>query len=202
MRATEASRPAERTFTETARRAQIVGAAIAVIAEVGSQKASFARIAKRAGLSSTGLISYHFSGRQELIDEVVSTIVSDMAAFMAGRMAGVADATGALRSYIEGNVEFIGAHRSQMKALVDVFMNGGFNYEAATEEVASPLEDILRSGQETGEFRSFDPKVMAVLVQRAIEGLPFLLTSDPGVDVASYATEVVIAFDLATRASH
>ena len=192
-----------RTFTETARRAQIVEAAIAVIAEVGSHQASFARIAKRAGLSSTGLISYHFSGRQELIDEVVSTIVSDMAAFMAERLAGVADATGALRGYIEGTIEFIGAHRSQMKALVDIFMNGGFHYDATTEQVVvSPLEDILRSGQAAGEFRGFDTKVMTALIQRAVDGLPFLLTADPSVDVASYATEVATAFDLATRASH
>jgi AcrR family transcriptional regulator len=33
-----------------------------VIAEDGFAKASFSRIAKHAGLSSTGMISYHFAG--------------------------------------------------------------------------------------------------------------------------------------------
>ena len=37
--------------------------AITTIAELGYASASFARIAKRAGLSSTGLISYHFANR-------------------------------------------------------------------------------------------------------------------------------------------
>ena len=51
-----------RSFTEGARRAQIVQAAIETIAEAGFRHATFARIAERAGLSSTGLISYHFAG--------------------------------------------------------------------------------------------------------------------------------------------
>ena len=195
--------PARRTFTETARRAQIVAAAIAVIADVGSHQASFARIAKRAGLSSTGLISYHFAGRNELIEEVASTVVGDMSAFMTERMAGVTGPSAALRTYLEGNVEFIGAHRTEMKALLDIFMNGGFHYDTASEQaVISPIEDILRSGQASGEFRGFDVKVMATLIQRAVDGLPFLLAADPGIDVASYAAEVVTAFGLATRASH
>jgi TetR/AcrR family fatty acid metabolism transcriptional regulator len=45
---------APRTFTESARRAQIVQAAIETIAEVGYARASYARIAEHAGLSSTG----------------------------------------------------------------------------------------------------------------------------------------------------
>jgi Amidohydrolase family len=35
--------------------------------------------------------------------------------------------------------------------------------------------------------------------QRAIDGLPFLLATEPGLDIAAYAREVVTAFDLATR---
>lgn len=37
-----------------------------VVRSPQTRRASFARIAKRAGLSSTGLISYHFDGRQDL----------------------------------------------------------------------------------------------------------------------------------------
>lgn len=192
---------AGRTFTEVARRAQIVAAAIEVIAEVGSHQASFARIARRAGLSSTGLISYHFAGRQELIDEVVSTVVGAITAFMTERMAGVELPRAALRAHIEGTVEFIGAHRTQMQALLDIFVSGGFAYGRAEERAAtSPVEAILRSGQEAGEFRDFDPKVMATLIQRAVDGLPFLLAVEPGTDVAAYGAEVATAFDLATRA--
>ena len=43
--------PLQRTFIETARRAQIVHAAIATIAEVGYARASLARIGARIGIS-------------------------------------------------------------------------------------------------------------------------------------------------------
>ena len=190
-----------RTFIEVARRAQIVDAAIATIAESGYRNASFARIARRAGLSSTGLISYHFAGRDELISEVVAKVVGDISAFMAGRMAGLAGPPAALRGYIEGNVEFIGAHRAAMKALLEIVLNGGFRYDAAAEgAVVSPIEDVLRAGQRSGEFRRFDVTVMAMLIQRAVDGLPFLLDAQPDVDVAAYGAEVATTFELATQA--
>jgi len=201
MQTSNSSGERTRTFTEQARRAQIIAAAIATIAEVGYRKASFAQIARRAGLSSTGLISYHFAGKDELIGEVVRAVLADIGAFMAERMATAASAPDALRTYIEGNVAFIGSHREQMKALADIFISGGFGYDAALErEAVSPLEEMLRAGQAAGQFRSFDPVVMAALVQRAVDGLPFLLDMRPDLDVAAYGREVATAFDLATRA--
>lgn len=189
-----------RTFTETARRAQIVAAAIATIADVGYRNASFAQIAKRAGLSSTGLISYHFASRGELIERVVQEVVTAMGSHMAARLAGVTSAAAALRTYIEGNVEFIGGHREQMKALLEIFVNGGFDYGPATERaVLSPIEKILIDGQRSGEFRDFDTSVLATLVQRAVDGLPFALAANPGLDVQAYGAEVATVFELATR---
>jgi AcrR family transcriptional regulator len=189
-----------RTFIENARRAQIVEAATETIAELGHARASFAQIAKRAGLSSTGLISYHFADKDELIEQVVVTIYSAMAQFMAQRMEGQSSASGALRAYIEANVAFIGTHRTQMQALLDIFMHGGLHYDTTTEqEVLSPVEAILRQGQEAGEFRAFDTRVVATVIQRAIDGLPFLLAATPDLDVNVYSHEVATLFDLATR---
>ena len=45
----KSGQPKDRTFIETARRAQIVAAAIDTIAELGYGQASLARIAERAG---------------------------------------------------------------------------------------------------------------------------------------------------------
>jgi AcrR family transcriptional regulator len=193
----EASR---RTFTEAARRAQIIAAAIETLAEVGYARASFAQIARRAGLSSTGLISYHFAAKSELIGEVVRHVVGQMGQFMAGQMAAASGPRDALRIYIEGNCAFIADHPAEMKALLEIFVSGGFDYGAGDErKVVSPLEGILRAGQEAAEFRDFDVTVMATLIQRAVDGLPFLLAVSPDQDIAAYAREFGTAFDLATR---
>lgn len=127
-------------------------------------------------------------------------MLADLGAFMAVRMEAAGDATAALRTYIEGTIDFNDTHREPMKALTEVFINGGFGYDADSERAAmSPLEEILRSGQAAGEFRGFDPSVMATLVQRSVDGLPFLLQMRPGLDVPAYKREVSTAFDLATR---
>ena len=200
MQARPTGRAPGRTFTETARRAQIVEAAIATIGELGYRNASFAQIAKRAGLSSTGLISYHFGTRDELIEQVVHEIVASIGSHMMQRLAGVTSAAAALRTYIEGNVQFIGANREEMKALLEIFLNGGFDYGPESDQaVTAPIEQILRDGQRSGEFRDFDPKVMATLVQRAVDGLPFLLAAEPDLDVQAYGAEVATVFELATR---
>jgi len=189
-----------RSFTTTARRAQIVRAAIETIAEVGFARASFARITERAGLSSTRLISYHFTSKDELIEQVVREISSELGGFLSERMKDQGSAAEALRAYILATVEFVGSHRTQMKALLSIFLSGGLHYDSSADEpVTSVIERILSQGQSAGEFRGFDPLVMAVTIQRTVEGLPFLLESHPDLDLRGYAQELVTTFELATR---
>lgn len=108
----------------------------------------------------------------------------------------------ALSAYIHATVAFIAGHRAEMKALLEVFLAGGFRYDAAGEaRVVSPLEETLLRGQRDGQFRPFDAKVMATLIQRAVDGLPFMLAADPDLDCDSFADEVATTFELATRAS-
>src|ERR1700744_1076585 len=134
-----------RSVTEQAPRAQIVPATIAVIAEGGYQHATFARIAERAGLSSTGLISYHFANRGELMAQVADRVVATIGEFMAGRMAGATGAADALRRYIDGNVAFVATHRAEMKALLEIFLGGAFDYDAGQERAGkTPVRQRLR----------------------------------------------------------
>lgn len=192
----------KRTFTEEARRAQIVTATIETIAELGYAGASFAQIAKRARLSSTGLISYHFASKEELMGQIAAAVFAEISAFMTAYMDGHADATAALHAYIQGTIMFIETHSNQMKALTEIFLHGGFPYDTATEQtVLSPIEQILRQGQERGEFRSFDTRVMATFIQRAIDGLPFLLAAHPDIAPKDYARELVTIVDLGVRRS-
>ncbi|OLZ64243.1 hypothetical protein AV521_36295 [Streptomyces sp. IMTB 2501] len=194
-----------RSPAQTARRAQIVAATIETIAELGYGQASFARIAERAGLSSTRLISYHFSGKSELIQAVLAQVYAEMADHMAEQMQDVRGPRDALLTYIRALVAFIADHPIQMRALMSVFLDyraedGGRSYGGDDERQAvAPLQDILRAGQATGEFRDFDVFVVASTIQRAIDGLPFLLQTAPDLDLAAYAEELVAMFDLATR---
>jgi AcrR family transcriptional regulator len=192
--------------TSAARRAQILEATIDLIGELGYAQASFARIAERAGLSSTRLISYHFAGKADLMAALVSQVTTEIGSFVGARVMQAGDPRSMLEAYVRGVLAFIRDHPARMSALMSVFLEfrtdeGGRSYEASDEAtVTGHLEHMLQAGQEAGQFRAFDLSVMATTIQRAVDGVPFLLQMRPGLDLDHYADELVDLFDRATRA--
>ncbi len=195
-----------RTFTEQARRQQIVGAAIDTIAEVGYGQASLARIAARVGISK-GVISYHFAGKNDLMKQVVTDVVEGGRAYILPRVFGESTGPAMLRAYIESNLAFMRDHRNYMVALVEIIRNGAFATESGRRvdgqdiDVATRhLREQLARLQAGGELRSdFDPGVMAVAIRATIDVVPHRLVLDRNFDIDKYASEIATTFDLATR---
>lgn len=202
---TSTTEPGKRSFIEIARRAQIIQCAIETIATIGYAQASLAQIASRAGISK-GVISYHFDGKDELMMQIVTDIYTKGSEYMVPLILAEATPDGMLRAYIRSNVEFVGNHRLEVMALSEIFLNlraadGALRFDAKAEEpVITPLEDLLRGGQEAGVFRAFALRPMAMTIRRAIDAVTPQLMADPDLDVATYARELVELFDRATRA--
>jgi TetR/AcrR family fatty acid metabolism transcriptional regulator len=192
------------SFIEAARRAQLIESAIETIATLGYGQASLAQVAKGAGISKS-VITYYFTNKEELLEQVVTEIYT--AAVHAVSPQIMAQSTTALRlqAYIRSAVEYIGAHRVRMVALMEIALNvrtpdGKLRYSGVTEEwILAPLEALLRQGQEEGVFRLFDARVMAVTIRRAIDTVPFLFATSLDLDVEAYGRELVEMFDRATR---
>jgi TetR/AcrR family transcriptional regulator, fatty acid metabolism regulator protein len=194
------------TFTETARRAQIIEAAIDTIAEVGFAKASLARIGERVEISK-GLIGYHFAGKDDLIKQVVVHVVEAGRAYILPRVLSESTGPAIVRAYIESNLAFMREHRNYMVAAVEILRNGAFTTGSGRRvdgrdiDVATQLlrEQLVRL-QAEGELRSdFDPGVMAVAIRATIDVVPHRLTLDPDFEIENYAREIAAIFDLATR---
>ena len=193
-----------RSFIENARRAQIVSCAIDAIVELGYARASLDRIAERAGISK-GVISYHFASKDELMTQIVTEVFEAGGRFMAPRIIAGATATMRLRSYIESNVEFIGTQRKPLMAVIDIANNArqadGTPLVDAIQlgRRVTALEGMLRAGIEAGEFRKFDPQVMAFAIVRAIDGIPPALMERPDLDLNHFAHELTDLFLSAMR---
>ena len=194
-----------RTFTETARRAQIVAAAIDTIAELGYGQASLARIAETAG-TSKGVIIYHFGGKDELMRELVAEVVARGVAYMEPQIDAEPTGAGKLRAYIESNLAFMGENRNHMVAIFEIALNaraadGSRLYDVSVQDAGvAALEQLLAYFQDTGEFRAgFDPHVMAMAIRAAINAVPAQLARDPALDVAHHAREIADMFHIATR---
>lgn len=193
-----------RTFTETARRAQIMAAAIDTIAEVGYGQASLARIAERAA-TSKGVICYHFAGKDELVRKVVTELVDRGAAYMRPRIEAESTGAGTLRTYIETNLAFLYENRNHVVATVEIVMNardadGGRQFATGPGAAgAAPLSELLSRFQASGEFRpDFDPLVLAMAIRAAIDNVALQIVSRPDLDVRHHARELADLFVHAT----
>ena len=197
--------PKGRTFIETARRAQIVAAAIDALAELGYGQASLARIAEIAG-TSKGVIIYHFGSKDDLVREVVAELSAKGRAYMGPRLEASPTGAGMLRTYIEANMAFIRENRSHVAAVVEIALNarsahGSPLYDMSIrEEGAEALRQLLVHFQGTGEFRAgFDPAVMAMAIRAALDAVPARLARDPDLDLDHYGRELADLFQIATR---
>jgi AcrR family transcriptional regulator len=101
-------------------RTPLVACAIDTIATLGDARASLAQIAKRAGISK-GVISYHFAGKEELIQQVVAEVFAAGEAFMRPRIGAESTAAAMLRAYIESNLAFMRTHRDHIVAILEIW---------------------------------------------------------------------------------
>jgi AcrR family transcriptional regulator len=195
----------ERSFTTRARRTQIVRAAIETIADIGYEKASFARITERAGLSSPRMISYHFADKNDLLRQIVLEVFGMAAERMTPAIDAETTMAGKLRAYLESNLRFLRDHPVEITALTEIgpHLRGGNGEEytstSSQDHSVTGLVEILADGQRTGEFRDFDARSMAVLIRASIDAAAQRVRDGSDVDLDTYAREVVTAIDLAVR---
>ncbi|WP_251037571.1 TetR/AcrR family transcriptional regulator [Paenibacillus albidus] len=197
------------SFIEKARRAQIVECAIETICNLGFVQASLGQIAKQAGISK-GVISYHFSSKDDLIQQVVTEVYTIAASFMQPMIEAETTPKGMLKAYIESNLAFVESHRKHVVAVVEIVTNtrtkdGELRFaDDSTQSILNPLIELLRWGEQEGEFRKFSElgiRVLATTIRLAIDDFGVQIIKNPELDTEAYAQELVMLFSLATQAS-
>src|SRR5262249_14534322 len=160
--------------------------------EMGFANASVDQIAKRAGVSK-GVITYHFPIKEEIVNAVIEKVFAAGRAYMEPRVMAETSRTGRLRAYIECGLEFIGANRKAVIALAEIATSARrpdgspVTGLALLAQRAVELEELLRAGQRSGEFRQFDTRVMALTIIQAIDAVPPLLAREPNLDLKLHA---------------
>ncbi len=194
-----------RTYIEEARRRQIVDAAIDALVEEGYGQATLERIAKRAGISR-GLISYHFQGRADLMTAVFAKVYQEGLAYMGPRVGAAKTPTTTLLAYVQSNLDYLRTHRREVLAVVAVRRAGDLAHldrsMAGLAQSVADIERILRSGQQSGEFRDFDVHAVAIVIRNMVDGIYNHMADDPDLDLKLFTGEVLTFVTLATRAQH
>lgn len=162
------------------------------------------QIAKRAGLSSTGLISYHFASKDDLMNQVVADVYAKTAEVVGEPVGRAGGPRAQLLTFIEASVDFYLTYPRHMRALAEIGLGrreaeGPGALPLPHEAELRELQETFLEGQRTEDFREFSPRVMAVALRHALDGVALRIGTDPEPDAATYARELVELFDLATR---
>lgn len=199
----------ELSFIVKARRAQIVEATIDVLAELGYSDSSFAQIARKTAISR-GLTSFHFKNKDDLMFQVVKEVFAASLRYVNGQVANQTSARAKLRTYIEANLTHMGQQPKRFLAMIEVVMNArtsdGESVLSAISQADddepgyTELEDIFRAGQAGGEFRDFDPRVMAVALRGAVDKVLEQIANHPTLDLKHEIRQLIDLFDHATKA--
>jgi len=187
------------SFIEEKRRNQIVEIAIQTIATQGFSQASLAEIAKKAGISK-GVISYHFDGKEELVEEILRSLLRKPADFIKERVSRAQSAVEKLRAYVEANFEFMKMNRVGYVALVDLWGQRDSGRNSLNADAYEPsrhyLAHMLEEGQRTGEMRAFPVMPTASLIQGAVDGIMLQWVLDEKAIDLDVAKEEVVSMVL------
>jgi AcrR family transcriptional regulator len=196
--------PDKGTFTQTARRAQLVGCALDALAEVGYQQTTVAEVARRAGVSK-GVVTYYFPARDELVWAVVAAVFASVGEHVGHRLEEAAPRQ-FVAVYLGAWVDYYRTCRREMMAIAEIWTsfrdaNGRPHLDARTlTSEREMVEAALTAGQAEGTLGDFSPRVMAVTLKAALDGLLAQLALDPALDLDAYRDELIALFDRATRA--
>ncbi|WP_254450238.1 TetR/AcrR family transcriptional regulator [Cohnella herbarum] len=187
------------SFISEARREQIMDAAIQTLDDIGYVSASLAQIAKRAGIS-TALISYHFADKYDLMNQLLMKLIERSTTYILERVRRESTATDKLNAFIVASLAYQGTHPAHYAALLEIVFNARtpdnipyykLNDEDEEDPIMRELQQILREGQETGEFGEFHVDVMVNMIQGSIGEYMLNFAITKKVDLETYSNELV-----------
>lgn len=179
------------TFTENARRAQIVQAAIDTVNDLGYPRASLAAIARRAGVAKSAIV-YYFASKDHLLLHVVERVFTALEDLLEKAVAAHEEPAARLRAYAEAHLAYVDGHRADIAAGTEIVIShrgddGVPLYLTGTEEDTALLRGILKDGMDQGAFRVMPLHVAAGLV----DALLYMATTEVQRDLDADLTEVL-----------
>ncbi|WP_293002343.1 helix-turn-helix domain-containing protein [Mycobacterium sp.] len=198
------SDPEKATFTQAARRAQIVTAAIEVIADIGWAQTSIRKIADRVGVAMSAVL-YHFGTKDNLVDAIIEEMYRSALAAVKPALQAENTSAEKLASYIRANIAYFDGHRTQLAALAQL----GTGYQPAdgrrfdelgmTDELREELAvldptAILVAGQRDHEFGEFPVGSMSLALRGAVNAVVEKILREPDFDARVYADDLVAIF--------
>ncbi|UKY54336.1 TetR/AcrR family transcriptional regulator [Streptomyces inhibens] len=187
--------PDEPTFTERARRQQLIEATIDLISTRGYPATSLSAIAERAGLSKAAVL-YHFSSKDNLTRAALEQVIEQFSAYVTERLARASGPREAVVTYVRAMIGYQQANRRQVRVITEMLLDdhGGTRLKTPgshdTHGRWQALAALLTEGQQAGVFREFDVRTVALAIGGAIDGVIAHWLVHPELDLDAAAAEL------------
>ncbi|MEU9488395.1 TetR/AcrR family transcriptional regulator [Streptomyces decoyicus] len=183
------------TFTERARRQQLIDATIDLISTRGYPATSLSAIAERAGLSKAAVL-YHFSSKDNLTRATLEQVMEQFGAYVTERVAQAAGPRDAIVAYVRAMIGYQQANRRQVRVITEMLLDdeGGARLKTPGSHDTGgrwqALADLLEEGQQEGALRDFDSRTVALAIGGAIDGVIAHWLVHPELDLDAAAAEL------------
>ncbi|MFC5721700.1 TetR/AcrR family transcriptional regulator [Streptomyces gamaensis] len=183
------------TFTERARRAQIVECTIDLISTRGYPATSLSAIAEAAGISKAAVL-YHFSSKDNLARTTLEHVLEQFTAYVGEQVGRTPDPLDAVLAYVRAMISYQRANRRHVRVITEMLLDdaGGTRLKNPgshdTSDRRQSLERLLSAGQRAGRLRDFDVTTVALAIGGAIDGVIAHWLVHPEFDLDAAADEL------------
>lgn len=189
------------SITERARREQLTGLTIALIAEHGYAATSLARIAEAASISKAAVL-YHFSSKKAVIEAAYNSVMHGLTGYVGRRIEAAAGPGAAVDAYVTAMIGYMVEHPDHVRVIAEVLRepnDTGIDDSPGSSERWGSLAALIERAQAAGEYRrSIDARTQALMLSGAIDAVVAESIRDDGFRLEEAAIAVA---DLARRAA-
>lgn len=172
------------TFTEKARKKQILEISFELFREKGFDQTSIADIAAAAGVSR-GVIFYYFESKGELGEEVIRQSLREYGRYVQTRINQKSSAIEKLLEFVDACLDYTNEHRDNWLVYVNTIGRFGNNSEKnnllvwMSDRTQENLITIILQGQQNGEIEAYPAQELSYILHGVVDGLMSLVAIQP-----------------------
>lgn len=194
----------EFTFTETARREQIICLTIDLLAENGFSRTTLAQIAKAAGLSNAAVI-YFFNTKNAVLQAAAERVMSETIDAISTAVSEAPSARTAIDAYVRSVVTHMATHPSHMRVMIEMltsappeFLEAVTGTQAAAASRWHPVAELIDAAISEGDIRPLASRTAAIALIGATDAIFAESLADPEYDLAKAVDDLLELFDRST----
>jgi AcrR family transcriptional regulator len=174
------------TLTERARRGQLIGVTIDLLARHGHAGTSLARIAEAAEISKAAVL-YHFPSKDAVVRAAYATVIDGLVAHVGAAVAPLTGAA-ALEAYIRSMVEYLRDHPAHARVIAEAIGADTVTDTPHAPSRTATVAGLVEAAVDAGDYRpDTDARATAVIVNGAIDAMVAEQLIDPGFDTVRAA---------------